>query len=481
MKLKLLSAFGLLLLALVLPSSALAVPANDDFASATIIDPAVLPFSDTVDTTGATTEPGEPQSCALIDQSVWYSFTPTTTTMVAANVSAGIGASLNVYRQTGSGFGGLSFVGCAINPTFQGVIFTAQAGTTYYFQAGGDYGSVGNVQVTLQQIPPPANDNFADATSIGSLPFSATVDSTAATTEAGEPAPSCGFGAATGTVWYAFTPSVGESVTATGTDPFFSTAVAAYSGSSLGTLTSLGCRAFGNALTIHVDPGTTYYFQEGGLFGGQAPSLTFNLAVAPPPTVQFGFFPSDPSIFDTVQFNDFSFDPGGAGIQSESWSFGDGATATGCCPTHRYAADADYTVKLTVTTADGRSGSTSQVVHVKTHDVAIAKLVVPQSASAGQTRTITVGLSNKRYPETVQVQLLKSGAGGVFVPVGTLTQSVPVRSGNRTTDFSFSYTFTSDDAAIGKVTFQAVATIVNARDALPADNTATALPTKVNG
>lgn len=51
--------------------------------------------------------------------------------------------------------------------------------------------------------------------------------------------------------------------------------------------------------------------------------------------------------------------------------------------------------------------------------------------------------------------------------------------GSQTTDFKFSYTFTSNDAAFGKFSFQAVATIVGARDALPADNTATALPTKV--
>jgi hypothetical protein len=33
----------------------------------------------------------------------------------------------------------------------------------------------------------------------------------------------------------------------------------------------------------------------------------------------------------------------------------------------------------------------------------------------------------------------------------------------------------------GKVSFEAVATIVNARDAQPADNTALALPTTVTG
>jgi hypothetical protein len=55
-----------------------------------------------------------------------------------------------------------------------------------------------------------------------------------------------------------------------------------------------------------------------------------------------------------------------------------------------------------------------------------------------------------------------------------------LRGANRTTPFSFNYTFTSDDAAIGKVTFKAIANLVSARDALPADNEAIASPTKVS-
>jgi hypothetical protein len=85
-----------------------------------------------------------------------------------------------------------------------------------------------------------------------------------------------------------------------------------------------------------------------------------------------------------------------------------------------------------------------------------------------------VGLSNIRYPDNVTVQLFRNDT-----IVGTLTQQVPVRSGGRTTSFNFNYTFTSDDAVLGKITFKAVATIVNARDALPSDNTAVALPTRV--
>lgn len=329
---------------------------------------------------------------------------------------------------------------------------------------------------------PPVNDNFSNATPIGALPFSDTVDTTDATLETGEPAPPCAFTPLTGSVWYAFTPAVDGTVTASAQLQFGSTAIAAYTGTQLGGLTQVGCQVFGS-LTLRVTAGTTYYFQTGGMFG-QSGSLTFGLIVTPPPTAGFFSFPFQPSIFDTVQFFDDSFDPFGIGIASEAWDLGDGTTATGCCPSHRYATDADYRVTVTVTTFDGRVASVSRVVTVKTHDVAIAKFTVPQAASAGQTRGITVGIVDNRYPETVQVELLKGvpGAGQFdnFQVVGTLTQSVSVLGGNRTTPFGFDYTFTSDDAAVGSVTFEAVATIIGAPDAIPADNTATALPTKVN-
>jgi hypothetical protein len=195
--------------------------------------------------------------------------------------------------------------------------------------------------------------------------------------------------------------------------------------------------------------------------------------------VGFYYTPGDPSIFDTVQFYDHSFDPAGVGIASESWSFGDGATATGGCPTHRYAADGTYTLTLTVMMTDGRTASTSRDVLVRTHDVAVARMAVPETARVGQTGAITIGLANGRYPETVQVQLLKSLAEGGWRQAGVLTQDVPVHGAGRTTDFGFDYTFTPEDAQLGEVSFRALATILGARDAARADNSFISLATKV--
>lgn len=459
---------------LIPPQLALAAaPLNDNLASATSISS--LPFNDVVDNTEATTEPGEPQFCLFSPKTLWYSFTPTADAVLRADLAGSSFADsvITVYQSSGPGFGGLSALRCA---SFGGsVTFSAQAGTTYLLQAGSGFGG-GTLHLNLQAVPPPPNDDFANATPIQGLPFDETVDATAATVEPGEPHDSTCIGTPSATAWYAITPSTSGSLTAIMGNNLSSLAV--YTGNSLSSLASVACRNFGQPLTFHVDAGVTYHFQLVPLNPLGDGNLRFLVDVAPQPVANFGFQPTDPSIFDTVQFFDFSFDPGGVGFQSATWSFGDGATGAGCCPTHRYTADGDYTAQLTVTTFDGRSASAAQAVRVRTHDVAITKLSAPQAASSGQTRQITVGVNSRRYAETVQVQLFKSVPGGLQL-VGTLTQSVPVRSSNRTTDFAFSYTFTSDDAIVGKVTFKAVATVVGARDALPTDNEAIASPTKV--
>jgi hypothetical protein len=126
-------------------------------------------------------------------------------------------------------------------------------------------------------------------------------------------------------------------------------------------------------------------------------------------------------------------------------------------------------VKLSVTTYDERTASTTQLVQIKTHDVAIGSFQVPNTAQVGKTKRITVGVGTRRYTDNVQVQLLRSTPNG-FDVVGTLTQTVAVGARNQLTDFAFSYTLTDEDARIGKVTFKAVATILDSRDALPGDN-----------
>ncbi len=340
---------------------------------------------------------------------------------------------------------------------------------------------------TVFQSPPespPSNDDFASATVINDLPNSATESTTGATAAPDDPVTCTN----NGSVWYAFTPAVNMQIVANTFGSTYDTVLSVYTGSR-GALAMVpnACNDDYNGLQSQVQfsavAGTTYYFLIGfccgyGGYGGGNLMFSVQQYIPPPPSASFWFSPYDPTMFDNVYFYNYSWDPANIGFQSQTWNFGDGSTSIDWSPLHHYTTDGDYTVNLSVTTYDGRTASNSQAVHVKTHDVAITKFTAPQSASMNQTRQIIVGLSSKRYTEQVRIEIYKSVPGG-YELFGTQVQAVPVRTANRTTDFSFSYTFTKADVTIGKVTFRAVATIVDARDALPADNESIASPTKV--
>jgi PKD domain len=461
-------------LALALPSAGSAAPpSNDDFANATAVGS--LPFSESVDLSEATLESFEPNpgNCWPLGGSAWYKLEPAQATRLQITSSASFGRVVNVYRQTGAGLGGLSFIACGYdaNATPQ-----LDGGSTYYVQVGQTpWYSGGALDLSLTVIPPPANDDFANAAGVGSVPYSDTESSLAGTRESGEPVASCG--PAGNSHWYSFTaPSTGSFTvrTFTGTWPV----IGVYRGSSLGSLSEIDCRyGNGGAVTFGATAGQVTYFQITDPNNGNYGPITTTIENAPAPVANFWSSIGDPSVYDVVSFWDNSYDPGGNAITSRRYDFGDGASST--TGQHRYLVDGDYTVTLTVTTSDGRAGSAQQVVHVQTHDVAITKINVPQSASAGQSRELSVALKNTRYGESVTIAFYRSRVGGGWDQVGSQTQSVPARSG-KTTTFSVLYTFTTDDKAVGKVTFKAVAMINGARDVLPADNEVVALPTKVN-
>jgi PKD domain len=442
-----------------------AAPVNDNVADATVIGS--LPFRGDVDPTGSTSEPNEPGSC-LLDTSVWFTWTAPATGPILVTNTDRLSAAMAIFTGT-PGALTLAPNGCALFD--QRARFDVTAGTTYFIRFS-SFDFTDPYEVTVSQLALAANDDFAHRTAIGSVPFSTTVDPTAATRQPDEPSSDCDNGG--GTVWYAFTPTTTGSVTATGRD----TAVTVFSGTSLSDLRVLECRQlFTGGLPFHAVAGQTYLIRLGGL-ADQGDPFTFTLATSPPLQASFFATPFDPNIFDTVSFFDNSSDPVFADITQQGWDFGDGTTATGSATTHKYAADGDYPVKLTHGTRDGRVAVATQTVSVRTHDVAIVSLNPPKSARAGQTIRITARVRNTRLPDTVTVELDRSTPGG-FVPIGQSTQLVSVGSRTRTTPFTFNYTFTADDQAIGKVTFRATATISDARDALPGDNSLNAPPTTV--
>jgi hypothetical protein len=272
--------------ALLVPAEASAgPPANDDFANATVSS---VPLSTTEDITEATMEAGEPTGgCYYLGKSTWYKVTPSTDVRVRASTSGSDfpDASLNVYRSDGPGFGGLSFVACTLPGTAP--VFQLSGGATYYIQAGAAFWSAGGtIGINLEEVPPPANDDFAHATIVdpASLPYSDTVDNALGTLESDEPQ-NCS--SATQTLWYSFTPTSDLTLSVRlggGSTPLGGANVNAYNqtGSGFAGLNFIGCGNSGNPVTFAAKAGNTYYFQVESPYGFEA-TLETILSVVPPP------------------------------------------------------------------------------------------------------------------------------------------------------------------------------------------------------
>ncbi|MGH2784504.1 MAG: hypothetical protein ACRDJ1_04545 [Actinomycetota bacterium] len=133
----------------------------------------------------------------------------------------------------------------------------------------------------------PVNDAFADALALAEpLPALAAATTTDATTEIGEPVPSCIDNGDFGTsVWYKFTPSTDVSAALDTFGSDYDTVVALYTGATLNALTEIACNdeiSFSPAtegrsrVAALLESGTTYHFQVSG-FQGATGSLELKL------------------------------------------------------------------------------------------------------------------------------------------------------------------------------------------------------------
>jgi serine protease len=130
----------------------------------------------------------------------------------------------------------------------------------------------------------PANDDFATAVAVSSLPFSDGRNTLGAALEEAEPQP-CALTAAS--VWYSYTPDADTTVTADTSGSDFDTVVAVYTGPSLGNLLEIACNDDSGGLlqstaTFLAAAGQTYYVQVGG-FGGYSGDLALALDVGQAP------------------------------------------------------------------------------------------------------------------------------------------------------------------------------------------------------
>jgi hypothetical protein len=147
------------------------------------------------------------------------------------------------------------------------------------------------------------NDDFDDATVIGSSPFADVVNTAVATTASDDPA-ACTH---SNSVWYAFTPTADTMIEADTFGSSYFAEVSVWTGSR-GSLTQVACG--GDQVIFNVTGGTTYYFMVAGSPGGLlrfSVRQGYNLGLTVTATGTFERVSGTATISGTVQCNEASF------------------------------------------------------------------------------------------------------------------------------------------------------------------------------
>jgi hypothetical protein len=262
-------------------------PANDNFATPTVIGPG-LPVEVNSTNVDSTWEAGEPAGLGgpSNSRSVWYSWTAPSTERVRLDFceyTAVAGASNKaIFVYTGNTLGSLDTVTSGL--TFCSMDFPVTSGVTYRIAFSGNVRGEGNFVLKLKSAPPPPNDNFADAITVGpGLPVAVDGENEFATVETGEPEHTgSGFTPAR-SAWYQWTPSENARVRIRTCSRDFNARVGVYTGNAVNALTQVAefppysphCSVILNAVA-----GTTYRIAAaGGLQDGASGAFRLEIRV----------------------------------------------------------------------------------------------------------------------------------------------------------------------------------------------------------
>jgi subtilisin family serine protease len=320
-------------------------PFNDDFASASAMLGSA-PHSLRTTNFSATAESGEPSIGGVTaNKTVWYKWTaPSTASYILSTkgssyskVTLASGSDPDTYGwetldtvlgvYTGSAVNSLTLIqenndynDAGTTKLWSRLTFAATSGTTYYFAVGTNpSATVQEGMIILSISEPPANDNFAAATEITSIPFSSDKSNVNALRETDEPKLTrfnvAGKGATEeiqdtldtnypdkdgtiddggASVWWKWTPSTSGTYTVSTLGSSIDTMLGIYTGTAVNALTlvaendDMGVVRMGNEyiyltfsrLSYNFTAGTTYYFQVDG-FQGKEGDVTLSISQPP--------------------------------------------------------------------------------------------------------------------------------------------------------------------------------------------------------
>jgi hypothetical protein len=463
-------------IALCAPGVAHAAPANDEFDGATEIT--TLPHITTIDTTGATKASDDPNACNHFGTaSVWLKYTAPTDGLVRLSTeSERYGPFFGVF--TGERGALTAVPGACTSSVPNDKTFHVQAGTTYRIMLVEYYaGYAGPVTLQLRSVKAAPNDDRAAATTID-LPSRVEGDLTRASSEPDE-LPSACDPSATQSLWYRYTATRSRSVTVSA----YYNAITVYRAAGMSEVDCVASGGNSEGAVFTATQGETYLIRV-ARSASDAATFWLESAAAGPIKPTANSYTDRPTVLDDLRFEIYAGDPHGRQLVRGVIDFGDGTSVDyvpGTEVRHRYAKDGEYTITTTGSTSDGRTGAGTTTLKIDTHDVSVAGLSAPASGRAGQTKPIKVSVANTRQAENVRVTLYRvSETGGYDQQIGQAVQRVAASPTGRV-EFPFVYTYTAQDAALGKVTFRAVAALDDwsLREAKPDDNEARAVTATV--
>ena len=244
-------------------------PANDNFASATVIGalPANIP-STNVDSTHQVGEPAF-LGGASSSRSVWYRWTAPSNGQVRIDVcdyervAGAANRALGVY--TGVAVNALLPVTTTNNCELS---FTPVAGTVYSIGFSGYISGEMTFTFRMKNAPPPSNDNFANATSVGpALPVTVQGSNEFSTVQAGEPSHGGIGGTPAYSSWFNWTPAQNMRVRIKTCGKTFNPRLGVYTGLAVNALTEVGeAPPYGPYCTklLNAVAGTTYRIAAAG-------------------------------------------------------------------------------------------------------------------------------------------------------------------------------------------------------------------------
>ena len=264
-------------------------PQNDDFADAITITGLSAQRSGVSGL--ASREVGEPLHAGQPGgASLWWKWVAPVSGKFAVDTSGSdFDTLLGVY--TGSSVGSLAEVASNDNEaarTTSRAIFTATAGTTYYFAVDGANGAVGAVALSLA-VPPP-NDFFADRFTVSGPDFATNGTNVGASSEIGEPE-HAGLSAGR-SIWWKWTAPTTQAYAFTTAGSSFDTLLAVYTGSAVEALTTIAENDdagldLSSAVRFEAIAGVTYQIAVDG-FAGETGAVVLNAhRIMPPPNDDF--------------------------------------------------------------------------------------------------------------------------------------------------------------------------------------------------